>query len=75
MILPNKHISTEDSLLGVGAVVLRYLNGEQTITRLWERVRSQPNVATFERFILALDLLYTLDALEFEDGLLRKRRL
>jgi hypothetical protein len=74
MILPTKHISTEDSLLGIGAVILGHMSEKETVTHLWESVRSEQNVATFERFILALDLLYMIDAISIEDGLLRKRR-
>lgn len=72
MILPTKHISPERSLLGVGAVILRNMRGEQTATRLWERVRSSPEVGTYERFVLALDLLYAINAVTFEDGLVRR---
>lgn len=71
--LPTKHISPERSLLGVGAVILRNLNRERTVTRLWECVRSSPSVGTYERFILALDLLYSIDAIGFEDGLIRRK--
>lgn len=73
MILPTKHVSTEHSLLGMGAAILRHLSSEQTVIRLWERVRSSGDVASFERFILALDFLYSLDAVEMQDGLLRRR--
>jgi hypothetical protein len=74
VILPTKHISTEDSLLGVGRIILNSLYDEASISHLWERVRSHPNVGSFERFILTLDLLYCLDAIFLEDGVLRKRR-
>lgn len=72
MILPNKHIRLQNSLLGVGAVLLRNLNTPQTVTSLWGGVRSLPEVKTFERFTLALDLLYCVGAVDFEDGILRK---
>ncbi|HYO59962.1 ABC-three component system middle component 6 [Archangium sp.] len=72
MILPTKHISTRRSLLGVGAAVLKRLREPQTVSRLWEHVRDEPEVRNFERFVLALDLLYALGAVEFKDGLLRR---
>jgi len=72
LILPTKHISPANSLLGVGAIILQNLRSEQTPTRLWERVRSMPNIGNYERFILALDLLYGLDAINIEDGLIRR---
>ncbi len=72
MILPTKHVPTRTALLGVGATVLAELERPRTVTALWERAREQPGVATFSRFVLALDLLYTVGALDFEDGLLRR---
>jgi hypothetical protein len=72
MILPTKHITPQRSLLGVGALILKHLRGAQTITRLWESVLVYPEVATFERFVLALDLLYSIGVVEIKDGLLQK---
>lgn len=74
MILPTKHISPQNSLLGVGAIVLRNLRGELSITRLWESVSNYPEIATFERFILALDLLYAIGAIEMRNGLLIRNK-
>jgi hypothetical protein len=74
MILPTKHISLRRSLLGVGAIILKQLNRPRTVTSLWESVRVVPEVATFERFILALDLLYMLGAVQIEEGLLHRSR-
>jgi hypothetical protein len=73
MILPTKHISTRNSLLAVGATIIDNLNYPRTVTSLWSDVSSIPEVATFERFILVLDLLYIIGAIEMEEGLLRKR--
>jgi len=73
MILPTKHISLRQSLLNVSAIALDGLRGESTVTQLWERLRVHPEVATFERFVLALDLLYLMDLIELKDGLLRRR--
>jgi hypothetical protein len=74
LILPTKHITPERSLLGAGAIILRNLPREQTVTRLWERVRTSPSVGTYERFILALDLLFLINAIAFDkDGLIRRR--
>jgi hypothetical protein len=57
MILPSKHIDAERSLLGVGAVILGYLDQPKTVTGLWEKVRNLPQIGTFERFTLANDFL------------------
>jgi hypothetical protein len=72
MILPTKHLSTRNSLLGVGAKILVHLYEPRTVTSLWDAVSKVPEVATFERFVLALDLLYMLGAVEIEEGLLRR---
>jgi hypothetical protein len=72
MILPTKHISTSHSLLGVGAKILEQLNQPRTVSSLWSAVYTMPEIATFERFVLTLDLLYAIGAIEMETGLLRR---
>jgi hypothetical protein len=74
MILPTKHISTERSLLGIGATLLERLDQPRTISGLWERARVIPEVVSFERFVLGLDLLYAIGAIELVDGLVRRRQ-
>lgn len=74
MILPTKHISTRNSLLGVGAIILEYLQSPRTVSSLWHSVSKSPEVATFERFVLALDLLYMIGAVEMEEGILHRCR-
>jgi hypothetical protein len=73
MILPTKHIPTPNSLLAVGALVLEELRRPQTLTALWDRLREVPEVATFSRLVLAVDMLYLLDAIVYDDGLLRRK--
>jgi len=70
--LPTKHISVRDSLLGAGASILAHLDSPQTATALWERVRVLPEIATYQRFVMVLDLLYALQAVEFADGLIAR---
>lgn len=72
MILPTKHVSAERSLLGVGGLLLSRLDRPRTVSALWEDVRAATQVATFERFSLALALLFTIGAAEFRDGLLQR---
>jgi hypothetical protein len=68
MIAPTKHISIDASLIGVGAAVLLQLPEPRTITALWEDCRQVTAIGTFHRFVLALDLLYLLGAVDFTDG-------
>ena len=72
MILPSKHISEEQSLLGVGAVVLKHLDQPQTVTSLWEKLRNENVVGTYERFVLALDMLYIAGGVSLSQGMIRK---
>lgn len=72
MILPSKHISEEQALIGVGAVVLRQLARPQTVTSLWDKVRDDRAVGTYERFVLALDLLHITGIISLTQGMIRR---
>lgn len=72
MILPTKHISTQRSLLGLGAVILRNLDSPSTVSRIWGRCRAHPASGAYGRFLLGLDLLFALGAIEVREGLLCK---
>lgn len=72
MILPTKHISADQALVGVGAVLLEQLGRPQTVSGLWEQARDVDCVGTFERFILGLDFLFIVGAIKWSDGLLRR---
>jgi hypothetical protein len=72
MILPSKHISQEKALLTVGAELLKHLDRPRTVSAVWEDVHNSAAVS-YDWFILALDLLYTMDAVEVHDGLLSRR--
>ena len=67
MILPNKHIDVQHSLLGTGAVILRNLDRPQSVTALWGQVRSLPEVGYYGRFILTLSFLYAIGAIGFNN--------
>jgi hypothetical protein len=74
VILPSKHIPVRQSLLGLGAIVLEILDQPRTLTELWELARSIPEMGTFRRLILCLDLLYALGCITLEGGLLKRAR-
>ena len=70
MILPTKHISEEHALLGVGAIVIKGLKKSETVTSLWEKIRDNPSIGTFERFVLALDMLYITGLVTLKSGMI-----
>ncbi|MCX6925080.1 MAG: hypothetical protein NT154_17985 [Verrucomicrobia bacterium] len=72
MILPTKHINPLDSLLGVGALILERLKTTKTVTQLWDEMRDSPQVVTFERLVLGLDLLYMMGLVELDGGVIRR---
>lgn len=72
MILPDKHSKLSNSLFGVGAIILKQLDSDKTVSSLWYKVRLFPEIANFEKFTLTLDFLFTIGVIEFNEGLLRK---
>ncbi len=77
MILPSKHISQEKALLTIGANILKHLDQQRTISSLWEATTkyykndqsTRPQIS-YDWFVLALDLLYAIGAIELHNGLL-----
>ena len=76
MILPTKHIRPDRSLLGVGSQILEMLDRPKTMSKLWDEFRAQhsetgPNAPiTYRWFVLTLDLLYMIQAVDFKRGLI-----
>ena len=73
-LLPNKHIPTSRSLVGIGALVLGRLETTSTVSGLWGKVKISPQVGSFGNFILALNYLYAIGAIDYERGVLRRSR-
>ena len=80
MILPTKRLPEDRALLAVGADVVRSLDQPKTVSRLWNELTREREThhgsspVTFDWFVLALDLLYTIGALELERGPFRRAR-
>jgi len=70
MILPDKNIKLEYSLLNCGAIILKNLSEAQTISLLWEKVKKQETLVNYEKFLLTLDYLYLINAIAIKDGLI-----
>jgi ABC-3C biological conflict system middle component len=79
MILPTKHLSQERALLSVGARLLAHLSRVMTVSSLWEEA-SRPAQGVdrgivplkYDAFVLTLDLLFLMGAIDLEEGLLRR---
>jgi hypothetical protein len=73
MVLPNKHLPLNRSLLAVGGEILQILsNRPRTVSATWEQLRLQNGKTSFEQFTLAAGFLFALGALEFAGENLRK---
>ena len=70
MILPTKHVSLDNSLLGAGAVLLSMLSKPVTTTSIWDQVKCVPEIGTYGRFVLTLDFLYAIGVIEMIEGLI-----
>lgn len=71
MILPTKGITPQQSLLAIAGEVLRALDTNKSVSRLWDdfRVHSDPeSTITFDWFILSLDLLYIFGLVDLHRG-------
>jgi len=73
-LLPGKHIRQRSTLLGAGAVLLRHLDRPRSVSTLRDETRNSPSMPTFGRMVLALDLLFALGLVTFDDGLVRRAR-
>lgn len=78
MILPTKHIRPDRALLAVGADVLGFLREPMTVSRLWDEIRTARSdravsaPINYDWFVLALDLLFIVKAVQFDRGLIQK---
>lgn len=71
MILPKKHIKLSESLFAIGGVILINLNGIRTVDQIWSIISSQKysQISTsFDNYILALDYLYTIGAIDIDEN-------
>lgn len=81
MILPTKHLSQDRALLTVGARLLARLSQPRTVSALWEEISrpvllikgSKRPALRYDAYVLALDLLFLMGAIEFQNGLLSRK--
>ena len=71
-LLPNKHVPTNRSFVGIGALVLGHMERPTSVSRLWESVRDNREVASFGNFVLSLDYLFAIGAVDYEHGQLSR---
>jgi hypothetical protein len=72
LILPNKHLRLEQSLLAGAASLLVTLRSPLTISSAWEKVRDSEAIPTFDQFTLSLDFLFALGLITLDSGRLQR---
>ena len=70
MILPDKNIKLEYSLLNCGAIILDEIFEPQTLSLLWDKVKKHEVLVNYEKFLLTLDYLYMINAITIKNGLI-----
>jgi hypothetical protein len=68
MILPTKHTPESKTLLGFGAKVLLKLDSPKTFNDLWSVLKDSDSTMNYGHFILALDFLFIVGAIEYKRG-------
>lgn len=74
MILPTKHVTLRQSLLGQASIVLRHLSRPKSMSTLWNNVQADGGIRSFDRFLLAVDMLFLLGVVELHENRLRRVR-
>jgi len=78
MITPTKGVRPDQSLLYIGGQILGDLDEVTTVSAAWEALarkralQGQDTTLTFDWFVLSLDLLYALGAINLSEGLITK---
>ncbi len=78
MLLPDKHITLAESIIGLGAFVLGELEEPRSVDRLYERMEraigtsSLPAYHDYDALVVAILFLYSIGAVELrENGVLQ----
>jgi len=78
VILPTKGLDMDRALVAVGGEILRILDRPKTVSRIWEELGSRRSRVvegiSFDWFVLALDLLFLLEAVYLRNGRLTKAK-
>lgn len=76
MILPTKYLSHDRALITVGGEILKHLEEPRSASALWDCVRkaqiykTADALVSFDWFVLALNLLYAISAIDYRDGII-----
>lgn len=78
MILPTKHLPPDRSLIFLSAEALSLIRKSSTVSSIWSDLKEKHKnefrlgEIPYDWFVLSLDLLYMIGAIDEKDGLIRK---
>ncbi|WP_342304383.1 ABC-three component system middle component 6 [Methanolobus sp. ZRKC5] len=78
MILPTKHTNFSESLLGFGSYILNSLESSKSIDNLWNQYQYDYHKDlyhakhSFDNLLLTIVFLYSIGAVEEQDGVVKK---
>lgn len=70
MLLPDKYVTVERSILGQAAIILNHREADRTVSELWSALVTEDSSWTFDRFATALSLLFGLGVVALDNGVL-----
>ena len=68
---PSKYVPVEYSTIGVAAFIIASLGNNDTVSSLWDRVRHDARVRTFDRYAGALTILFAGRIILLDKGVLK----
>lgn len=68
--LPDKTIRMSYSLIGVGALLLQKASAIETVSSLWEKVKKEDTINSYEKYIRGLVFLYAISAISYDHGII-----
>jgi hypothetical protein len=63
MIFPDKFTPVESSIIGISAAILQIIDAPMSQSSLWGKFQSTRSDETYQRFVTALDLLFSVKAI------------
>lgn len=69
MIMPTKYIKENESLLALGALIIKEINNEgSTLSSIWDNLKDNEDIFNFKRFILTLNMLFLLGLIDIRNN-------
>lgn len=73
MLLPAKHIKLSESLIALGAFILRTLENPKNIDQIWLEIKKINNSSflsvnhSYDNFLLSVDFLYIIGVIDIDN--------